>query len=330
MKVLIIHTYGLGDMIMFTPALKQLMRQYKNISIDILVFQKMASEAIIECKSINNVYYADFSIRGILKIIPVLRHNTYDLSIITSGTNPIKAGIFSSFVGAKERVGEYLNYPLPFYTKNIKYQEHIHRVENNILLVSDSLENISEPFFCIDKFWKTSSKQKIKQCITVGVHAGSNAKFKMRRWPKEYFVILLNLLKEKYECEICVFGGPDEMEESQYIAKETQIKLISGKSLKDAASLIADCDLFINTDSGLGHIASCFDMETFTIFGPAKAYKTSPYSNKAHIIKLNLECQPCYGTDRVKNCKDFKCLHELSPTYVFSEIVKKSKVLSNV
>jgi len=39
-------------------------------------------------------------------------------------------------------------------------------------------------------------------------------------------------------------------------------------------------------------------IEIFTIFGPAKDYKAKPYSKNTHIIKLGLECQPCYGTNK--------------------------------
>lgn len=330
MRILIIHSYGMGDMIMFTPSLKQLIEKYPGATIDILVFQKMASEPIKYCNNVHTIYYSDLNIINILHIIRKLRRNCYDMSIFTSGTNTLKAGLFSFFVNVKERIGEYRKYPSLFYTKNIKYQEKLHRVENNILLVSGDITNIQLPLFCIDNTVKMNNTMNTNDVFIIGIHPGSNVKFKERRWSKDYFITLINLLKQEYKCEILLFGGPDEIDEARYIEKYTEVSLISGRSLQDVASLISQCDLFINTDSGLGHIASCFDIETFTIFGPAKEYKTRPYSDKAHIVKLNLDCQPCYGTNRVKSCKDYKCLNELFPENVFSQIVKKSKVLYNV
>ena len=327
MKILIIHTYGLGDMIMFTPALQYLMNKYPNAKIDFLIFQKMAAEPIRNCKYIHNIYYSDNSAINISRTIIKLRGNRYDISIVTSGGKPLKASLFSFLAGAKERIGEYAKYPILFYTKNIKYQEKLHRVENNILLVEDNLNNISAPLFCSDN--SLNPKKYKNETILIGIHPGSNAKFKTKRWQKEYFVKLINLINNKYDCKILLFAGPDELEESKYIASNSNVELVVNKSLQEVASLISDCNIFINTDSGLGHIASCYDIEIFTIFGPAKDYKIQPYSSKANAIKLNLECQPCYGTERIKSCKEFKCLSNLTPIQVFTEIKNRSKVLSH-
>lgn len=324
MKILIIHTFGLGDMIMFTPTMTYLKQKYPNATFDFIFFQEFAAEPVKYCKFVNNIFYSDFNIKSILKTGFDLRKQNYDISICTSGPNPIKLGIYSYLVGAKKRIGEYRKFKLPFYTKQIKYEEKFHRVENNLALF-DIPNNKFNTFFCIENIdeKKVSKNENIKICI----HAGSNVRFKNKRWPKEYFVKLIDLLISKYNCEILIMSGPDEFEESEYISNQTNSKLIINKTLQEVAYVISKCDIMINTDSGLGHIAACFDIETFTIFGPAKDYKAKPYSDKSHIIKLSLECQPCYGTERIKNCTDYKCLHGLSPTYVFSEIVQKSKVI---
>lgn len=310
----------MGDMIMFTPSLRKLVEKYSGVTIDVLVFQKMAAEPIKYCEKVHKIYYSDLNIINIFQTIGRLRRNCYDISIFTSGTNTLKAGLFSFFISAKERIGEYRKYPLPFYTKNIKYQEKLHRVENNILLVSDKINNIPSPLFCIDNTIEIKKIIHKNDTLVIGVHPGSNVKFKKRRWSKDYFITLINLLKQEYTCEILLFGGPDEIDEARYIEEFTDVTLIAGYSLQEVALLISKCDLFINTDSGLGHIASCLNIETFTIFGPAKSYKTKPYSLKAHIIKLDLPCQPCYGK-QIEFCSGLECLVDLTPKYVFDQIV---------
>ena len=326
MKILIIHTFGLGDMIMFTPTMTYLKQRYPTAGIDFIVFQRFAAEPVKYCKFVNNIYYSDFSIKGILKMGLYLRKQNYDISICTSGANPLKLSIYSYLVGAKKRIGEYRNFQLPFYTKQIKYEENFHRVKNNLALL-DVPNNTFNTFFCID----TVTEKKVSDCekIKICIHAGSNVKFKNKRWPKEYFIKLIHLLIARYKCEILIVSGPDELEVSQYISNQTNSELIINKTLQEVAYIISKCDVMINTDSGIGHIASCFDIETFTIFGPAKDYKAKPYNKKAYALKLNLECQPCYGTDRIRNCQNVSCLNDFSPEYVFNEIVNQSKVLNN-
>ena len=325
MRLLIIHTFGLGDMVMFTPALQKLIELYPDVKIDFLIFQNIATEPIKSCSNVNNIYFCNFNLSSLLKSILKLRENSYDKIITTSGTNPNKIALLYLFLRGKEKIAEYKKkYQKLFFDTSIKYIEKLHRVENNNLLVSNEIENkYLLKFFGINKIQKNSNN------IRIGIHAGSNPKFVNKRWKKEYFVNLIQLLNENFKnLEFFIFSGPEEIKESEYIVDYTNnSKLIKNKSLLEVANLISTCDIFINTDSGLGHIAGCFDIEIFTIFGPAKDYKAKVYSNNVNVIKLKLECQPCYGTQRLKKCKTFECLNHLTPNLVFKEISKKSKVL---
>ena len=310
---------------MFTPALQKLIKRYPKAKIDFLIFQKIAAEPIKRHPNVRNIYFSDFNFLSILKILYKLRKESYDMSIITSGTNPFKAGFVSVLIDAKERIGEYKKeYAKVFYTKPVKYIEKDHRVKNNLnLMPCHNATSYKVQFFGVQ------NKQEINNKITIGIHIGSNPKFKLKRWNKIYFIDLINRLKTFSNVEVLLFVGPGEIEESGYIANNTNVEIIQNNSIQEVAKKVASCDIFINTDSGLGHIASCFDMEIFTIFGPAKDYKVKPYSNKTYVIKLDLKCQPCYGTKRIKLCKSFECLNNLSPMIVFEQIINYSKVLNN-
>ncbi len=327
MKILIIHTFGLGDMIMLTPALQELIEIYPDIKIDFLIVQKISAEPIKRFSNINKIYFINFKLLNLMKVIFQLRKENYDKIITTSGTNPLKVAFFYLFLKGKEKKAEYKNsYQKIFFSKSVKYVENIHRVENNNFLIIDKqIVKYSIQFFGIEKNLQSSDKK-----ILVGIHAGSNPKFKIKRWKKEYFVELIDLLHKYFNhLEFIIFSGPNEIKESEYISYNTKSKIIKNRSLSEIAKLISTCDIFINTDSGLGHIAGCFNVETFTIFGPAKDYKSKVYNKNTHIIKLNIECQPCYGTSRIRTCIDFKCLNNLTPTIIFRELISNSKVLKN-
>lgn len=311
MKILIIHTFGLGDMIMFSPALQSLQNSYSSAQIDFLIFQKVAAEPIKNCKNIGTIYYSSFGIKDIFSSIHVLRKNRYDISIVTSGTNPRKSWLFSLFIGAKQKIFD-----------DASYIEESHRVENNLDLVAKiGLKHIIKiPRYCLDNNIQIDIP---KTKMRIGIHHGSNAMYKSKRWSKENFVSLIGLLHSHFDCEVLVFGGPDEREESLYLQANSDIVLVENRSLAEVAHLISTCDIFINSDSGLGHIASCFDMPIFTIFGPAKMYKARPYNPRAVPISLQLECQPCYGKKNIV-CNN-ECLMGLSPQTVFEEIIKNAK-----
>ncbi len=331
MKILVVHTYGLGDMIMFTPALQEIVVSYPNAVIDFVVFQKLAAEPIKKFPNLGKLYFSTFKMSSVMNVLKELRGVKYDIALTTSGTAPIKAALFLHFCRTKVRIGEFKSsWQKLFFDKPVEYEEYLHRVENNFKLI-DALtlhkKRLPVSYYGIDSSVRYAKHNRQK--LVVGVHAGSNPKFSFKRWKPDYFVELIELLKQNFIIDVKVFSGPGEIKESRFIAERINGEIVERESLYETAKEIATCDLFIHTDSGLGHIASCFDLEIFTIFGPAKDYKAHPWSQNTHVVKLNLPCQPCYGTDRLKRCTDFKCLNDLTPEKVFEEIREKSKVLCN-
>ncbi len=93
--------------------------------------------------------------------------------------------------------------------------------------------------------------------------------------------------------EIIMFIRPDKEEVGLFIKKKIGIITIRKTSFSQTASLISRGAYFLNTDSGLGYIASCFDCQIFTIFDPTDSRLTKSLSKHSIIIKTNLECQPC-------------------------------------
>ena len=60
-KFLFIHTWGLGDLIMLTPALKALKEKYPTAQIDFLITVKAAAFPINKCSLIDNIYHCSNS-----------------------------------------------------------------------------------------------------------------------------------------------------------------------------------------------------------------------------------------------------------------------------
>ena len=329
MKILIIHSFGLGDMVMFTPALQKLIIEFPNINVDFLIFQKYTKYVIRKCKNVKAIYYCPLKYTEALKIALSLRKNNYDVSIVTSGQNPLKASLLSYIIGARKRIGEFLKYPMPWYTDNVRFYEKTHRVFDNIRLIkrlfNKDIKNIPKT-----KYWGIKKKiknDKRKNKVLVGIHPGCNSKNKIKRWKEENFVNLIQLLKKNFNLDCIIFSGPGELKESKYIANNTDSQLFFSYSVDKIANQISNCDIFISIDSGYAHLASCFDLEIFTIFGPTKDYKTAPFSSKGFVIKKKLYCQPCYRTKKFKRCKSINCLNSLHFYEVYKFITEKSKLL---
>jgi len=331
-KLLIIHTWGIGDLIMITPALIDLKMQFPEMMIDFVFFQKNATLPIINSNISNKIYFGEYKLIALLRLFLNLNRNEYDYSFITSGVTPWKAMIFNAFLNSKYKIGEFRKFKLPFFDKRIAYNKNIHRLQSTVKILQSFLPSFDfadkKPIFPLSerdvifaKDWINTNSIKNRKMI--GFHHGSNKKAKNRRWPYQYFIMLIKELQIKYpQYFLFLVAGNDEIHEGMEIVKETGINIVYDKTLGEVAAVISLCDIFINTDSVMGHIASCFDCEIFTIFGPADPVLTHPVSNKSHIMKLerNLPCQPC-EIQNPRKC-GLECLYNLIPELALKQLNK--------
>ena len=174
-----------------------------------------------------------------------------------------------------------------------KYQD-CHQVEKYNDFINDSLDiNFPPGKLLLSTINSQSSTQK-----TVGINPGASYG-SAKRWYSEEFSKVANELSD--QCDIVIFGGPDEQDialdiEKLLIKKDVKnYKNLAGKTtIPELINHISNLDLFITGDSGPMHVAAAFEVPTVAIFGPTKDNETSQWMNeKSLIVKKNLDCQPC-------------------------------------
>lgn len=337
-EVLIIHTWGLGDMILLTPVLQMVYTMYPDVRFSFIIFQKQSALPILNAPYTGDVFYSDWNAFTGLKSIINIRSKTYDTVMFTSGVSVWKAGLFLLGLRAKHKISEINKYKFPFMDKYSAYDDEKSRTANNYSMMRFIFDLPDyETAFCKKtemqfkpQFFLTDTEQKfatdylmknsLSQKLIIGIHPGCMAKNSYRRWPREYFVQLINQINQNFNCSVVIIGGPDELEQAKYIHANTTSLLLSGEFLAKVAAVISCFDYFINTDSGLGHIAACFDIKTLTIFGPGDERHTAPFSELNSIIRLNLSCAPCVSK-KTRKCK-YECLNQMSPDLVFSKFAE--------
>jgi heptosyltransferase-2 len=326
MKILFVHTWGMGDLIILTPALRALKEQHPNCQIDFLITSKAATFPISKCKIINKIYYCQNSVKDFIKLIPVLRKNKYDYGLATTGISPRKSQIFLSLLNIKYPIGEFRDKRLKLvFKEQHEFDSSIHRLDSNLKLLSKFISSDIErkTFFCLDKSdYDFADKYLIENNLNnkklFGIHPGCNQKSFYRRWPAEHYIGLIKLLQKEDDLDLILFIGPDEVALGQEIASQTGIKVADNCSMFQTAALLSKCQYFLNSDSGLGHVASCFDAELFIIFGPANEKITAPISSKTHIIRSQIQPPPASEWLKLNQVPD--CLTKLYPQEVFAKI----------
>ncbi len=111
MKILILALSGIGDALMFTPALKLLRQSLPTAQIDALVMFKGTKEIYKSNPNLNNVIHFDFLKEGTLNSLSFVLglRKKYDVSINVYPSNRKEYNIINFLLGAKKRAGvEYL------------------------------------------------------------------------------------------------------------------------------------------------------------------------------------------------------------------------------
>ena len=278
MKILIELPTWLGDCVMATPAIENIVNFNNDVQIT-FIGSFVAIEALKNHPKVVKTVILDKKYRVLYKISRELG----DFDIFFSFRGSLRTKFMKFLISAKNKYQ---------FDKN-KYQ-HRHQVDKYNDFINDSL-NINFPAgkLLLSTISPQSSTQK-----TVGINPGASYG-SAKRWYPEKFAKVASELSDQYD--IVIFGGLGEVDIALDIEKSLlnkgvkNYKNLAGKTtIPELINHISNLDLFITGDSGPMHVAAAFQVPTVAIFGPTKDDETSQWMNeKSLIVKKNLDCQPC-------------------------------------
>jgi len=278
MKILIELPTWLGDCVMATPAIENIVNFNNDVQIT-FIGSFVSVEALKNHPKVVKTVVLDKKYRVLYKTARNLGEFDYFFSFRSS----LRTKFLKFLISAKSKYQ---------FDKN-KYQG-CHQVEKYNDFINDSLDiNFQPGKLLLSTISSQSSTQK-----TVGINPGASYG-SAKRWYPEEFAKVANELSDQYD--IVIFGGPDEQDialdiEKLLIKKDVKnYKNLAGKTtIPELINHISNLDLFITGDSGPMHVAAAFEVPTVAIFGPTKYDETSQWMNeKSLIVKKNLDCQPC-------------------------------------
>ncbi len=353
MKILVIALSGIGDALMFSPAIAAIKEAMPEAEIDVLCMIKGVKEIYEVNPKINRVIYFNFMKEGFIKSLFFLLkiRKKYDATFNVYPSNRKEYNVISFLIGAKERYAvSYLRMNTVNFgflnNQTIIENDYLHNVEENLLLVKLFFANhniVSEEKDLKLEIYLDASdiqfadewleKNLIKRNdIVIGFHAGC-ATLKnhiKRRWEPEKFAQLAKFLIQNYDAKVLLFGGPDEYELNENIKTQidsNNVFLVKTEILLQTAALMKRCNIFITNDSALMHVASALRLNVIALFGPTNPVYVHPYKTNYKIASLNLECQPCFiYSPRPLTCRrndvKFKCIKELTVEKVREVVVQ--------
>lgn len=139
-----------------------------------------------------------------------------------------------------------------------------------------------------------------------------------KRWPIKYYAEVAQHFMSK-NWQVWLFGSDKDLSISNELAEQvTGVINLAGKtSLSQAIDLLSQAHLVITNDSGLMHVAASLERPLIALYGSTSPGFTPPLSTQAKILRLNLDCSPCF--QRECPLKHLNCLNQLLPKRVIEE-----------
>lgn len=306
-KIFIELPTWLGDCVMATPAIENIVQRYPHVQITIM--GSFVSTALFEAHpNVENIIIDESrNAKSRILWLHSMAKNLGSFDFALSFRRTFTSKILLFFMQAKSKA----NYKRM--SKVVKHQVmHYSDFVNSVL---ESAYKAEDLHLCFEPI----SYEKPILGINPGASYGS-----AKRWYPEKFASVAIALSKRYD--IVLLGGPNEVDIAYDIEKglkKAQIKNytnLAGKtSIKTLCETIGGLDLFITGDSGPMHVAAAFKVPTVAIFGPTNDKETSQWMNpKGIIVKKEMACVPCMK--RTCPLKHHECMKLISSKAVLDAV----------
>ena len=305
-RILVISLSNVGDIILTTPVIRVLSKEFPGSRIDVMVGPNG--------KEIFNMDPRIFKLIIYDKHLPLvqkrrlqlkLKKLKYDLVVDLRNT------VLPILLGPKFRTS-----PVQTFPKDIihKKDRHLHRLyyfgmrdlkENSYVYVPKADEDYVE---------RLIKENNISGPIVV-VNPG--AKSHLKRWPADSFAEVADRLAADCKVNIVFIGMGDDRQVVEEAARKMKNKFhnfVDKTNIRQLAALLKRAELLITNDSAPLHLGCAVGVRVLSVFGPTDPKKYGPTGEFDMAINKKLSCSPCESAQ----CRfDLECMKLISPDEVY-------------
>lgn len=322
MRILIIQTASLGDVILSTPLIEKLHYYYPDSQIDFLL--KKGYESIFQHHPyLNHIITWDKShhkFSHLKYLVKRVRNRRYDAVINLQRF--ASSGLITAFSGAKQKIGFNKNPFSLLFTKRIKHKigtakNNPHEIDRNLKLVEHLTDDSRFPvkLHPSQTDFAKVSQYKTQRFITI---APASLWF-TKQYPEDKWVAFVKeAASNEPDLRIYFLGANNERELCDRIIQAANIQHqsinLAGKfSFLESAALMRDAAMNFVNDSAPMHLASAINAPVTAIYcSTVPEFGFGPLSDKSTIIQSQQkpDCKPC-GLHGFNKCpkKHFDCAY---------------------
>ncbi|MDA1086867.1 MAG: glycosyltransferase family 9 protein [Verrucomicrobia bacterium] len=347
-KIAVMSLTGLGDTLLYRPALRELKKRLPHAEIHAICASRAATVFFESCDEVTRTIQLSQSRNvspgngwRLVKGAWALRGERYDLSLTVFPSNRFACALLAILVGARWRLAHH--YRSRDHWRNLNGLIHadvpadpnLHDVEQNMTLIekvtgapwsSAELDVSFDPAASqIDvaremfRAWGLDGKH------VTGMHVTSFPDMTYKRWEGSRFCELAGRILESPMTGVIIFGTRDERGYIEQVVGDRgdRITVCTDAPFEVVAALVAQCSAFVSNDSGLMHLAVCVGVPTLGIFGPTNPVRTRPWGARHRMVQPDHACLACYrypfgASPELEKCIAHSCLDALSVAEVYS------------
>lgn len=306
MKILLVKTSSMGDVIHTLPALTDALQAIPNLEVDWAIEPAFADIAswhpavkniiLIKTRKWKKNIFSLHNIREFLNDYSRYRNKRYDLVIDAQGL--IKSAIIAFL--AKGKVYGYNKHSARESFASFFYHEKYAVVKNQnaIVRTRELFSKIlhyslpTTPFnFSIDTKKLPSLDFLLPEKYYVFLHATT---WDTKLYPNEYWIDLLKRCEQEGITVYLPWGNETEKNRAEMLAQTSDIaKVLPRLSISQMATVLNNATAIISVDTGFGHLSAALNKKTITLYGPTDAkYLGIPSQNQC-LLQADFQCSPC-------------------------------------
>lgn len=337
MRLLVIRTSAMGDVALTVPVLKGMTEQFPGV--EILMLTRPSFKPFFNSIKGLEQYHPDLrnrhkGFRGIIRLFKDINRQS-EIDYVIDLHDVLRSKILRFLfrvTGVPTAVIDKGRREKHSLITGKKKKQLKHTVERYCdvfakagFRVKPSMDNRTIPapgIILNDSFIK-----EMQGVINIGV--APLAKHKLKMWPEENMIRLLELISEKYKCRFWLFGGNEDSPKLATMQDRfSNSTNLAGKlNLTEELAFMSRLDFMIAMDSSNMHMAALMGTKVISIWGgtdPLAGFSAwmQPDSFSIRVPVEELDCRPCtiYGKGETRN--GFACMNMLTPELVFKRIEK--------
>jgi len=343
MRVLVIQTAFLGDIVLTTPFLDALTKLWPAAELHIVTTSQgkdvldgfpQVKIHVLEKKKLGKL-------ESIARVLESLGSESFDY--VFSVHRSLRSLFLGRRVRAKKRIAFHSFWAKVLGYETVKYppySEDFHYADKPMVLLQAlglDVKRGARPHLIVTDQDRADAVPKLADLMTGKYIVMSPfSVWGTKMWFADRFAKLGAKLVERFRCPIVLVGNGNSLQivTAQTIAEKISehqenepqrkvINLVNQTSIGQLKAVISGARLVIANDSAPIHIAAAFNVPTVAIFGPTvKKWGFFPLASKHVVVeRAGLACRPCHihGPQRCPQ-GHFRCMDEITVEDVASAV----------